>query len=43
MLEKRKGPGQKPRAIVIKSTRCKDRYHVIEIKKTFERKRYFRY
>ena len=32
-LGKRKGPGQKPRAIIVKFTRYKDRYHVISKKK----------
>ena len=33
MLEKRKGPGQKPQAITVKFTRYKDRYHVFRNKK----------
>ena len=32
-LGKRKGPGQKPRAIIVKFTRYKDRYHVFSKKK----------
>ena len=35
-LGKRKGPGQKPRAIIVKFTRYKDRYHVISKKKLFK-------
>ena len=33
MLEKRKGPGQKPQSITVKFTRYKDRYHVFRNKK----------
>ena len=32
-LGKRKGPGQKPRAIIVKFTRYKDRHHVFRNKK----------
>ena len=32
-LGKRKGPGQKPRAIIVKFTRYKDRHHVCSNKK----------
>ena len=32
-LGKRKVPGQKPRAIIIKFTRCKDRHHTFRNKK----------
>ena len=32
-LGKRKGPGQKPRAIIVKFTRYKDRHHVFTNKK----------
>ena len=32
-LGKRKGPGQKPRAIIVKFTRYKDRHHVFSKKK----------
>ena len=32
-LGKRKGSGQKPRAIIVKFTRCKDRHHVFRNKK----------
>ena len=39
-MRKRKGPGQKPRAIIVKFTRYKDWHHVFRNKKTFERDRY---
>ena len=42
-LGKRKSPGQKPRAIIVKFTRYKDRYDVFRNKKTFERDQYFCY
>ena len=32
-LGKRKGPSQKPRAIIVKFTRCKNRHHVFRNKK----------
>ena len=39
-LGKRKGLGQKPRAIIVKFTRYKDRHYVFRKNETFERKRY---
>ena len=35
-LGKRKGPGQKPRAIIVKFTRYKDKHHVFRNKKLFK-------
>ena len=42
-LGKRKGPGQKPQATIVKFIRYKDRHHVFRNKKTFERDEYFCY
>ena len=39
-LGKRKGLGQKPRAIIVKFTRYKDRHYVFRKNETFERKWY---
>ena len=36
-LGKRKGPGQKLQAIIVKFTRCKDRHHVFSKKKLLKR------
>ena len=36
-LEKRKNPGQKPQAIIVKFTRYRDRHHVYRNKRLLKR------